>query len=145
MSIFLLSMTLRWTTLTLHRIHHSEIICSMARRTILSQSALDRGLLYFLFTGFLSVFGRFLLFLDGSNPPRLVFPVPFCWTQGRGASSPSPSPTSSPSLSPSSSPLSPSITCHPCCHRSCHQSHRSIHHTPPLLPMPSPASSPSPS
>jgi hypothetical protein len=68
-----------------HRIHQSEIICQMARRTILSQSALDSGLLFFLFTGFLSVFfGRFLLFLDGSNPPRLVFPVPFCWTQGWG-------------------------------------------------------------
>ena len=30
------------------------------------------------------LFSRALLFLDGSNPPRLVFPVPFCWTQGWG-------------------------------------------------------------
>ena len=34
--------------------------------------------------GILLVFDRFLLFLDGLNPPRLVFPVPFCWTQGWG-------------------------------------------------------------
>jgi hypothetical protein len=61
-----------------------EIICLMARMMILSQSALDSGLLFFLFPGFLSVFGRFSLFLDGSNPPRLVFPVPFCWVQGWG-------------------------------------------------------------
>ncbi len=70
--------------LSLHWIHQSEIICPMARRTILSQSALDSGLLFFRFTGFVSGFGRLLLFLDGSNPPRLVFPVPFCWTQGWG-------------------------------------------------------------
>ena len=58
---------------------------AMARRMILSQLALDRSLLFFLFPGFLSVFGRFSLFLDGSNPTRLVFPVPFfCWTQGWG-------------------------------------------------------------
>jgi hypothetical protein len=71
-------------TLTLHQIHHPEIICLMAQRTILSQSALDKGPLFFLFPGFLSVFGRFSLFLDGANPPRLVFPVSFCWTQGCG-------------------------------------------------------------
>jgi hypothetical protein len=41
-------------------------------RTILSQSALDSGLLYFLFTGYLLVFDKFSLFLDGSNPPGLV-------------------------------------------------------------------------
>ena len=67
--------------LTLHRIHQTEIICPMSQRTILSQSELDSGLLFFLVTEFLSVFGRFLLFLDGLNPPRLVFPVPFSWTQ----------------------------------------------------------------
>jgi len=41
-------------------------------RTILSQSALDSGLLYFLFTGYLLIFDKFSLFLDGSNPPGLV-------------------------------------------------------------------------
>ena len=50
----------------------------MALRMILSWLALDSGLLVFLFSGFLLVFGGFLLFLDGSNPPSLVFPVPFC-------------------------------------------------------------------
>ena len=48
MSILLLSMTLRWTKLPLHWIPHSEIICPMALRMILSQLAFDSGLLFFL-------------------------------------------------------------------------------------------------
>ena len=51
--------------------------------------SMDSGLLYFLFTEFLLIFGRFLLFLDGSIPPRLIFPVPFCWMQGYGVFGPS--------------------------------------------------------
>ena len=47
-------MTLRLMVLTLHWIHHSEIISQMAPRMILFQSALDSGLpLFSCFQGFL--------------------------------------------------------------------------------------------
>ena len=85
MSILLLSMALRWMTLTIHLIQQYKIICPMAWRMILSQSALDSSGLFFLFPGFLSDFGRFLLFWMARIHPSWFFPVPFCWTpQGWG-------------------------------------------------------------
>jgi hypothetical protein len=75
--------------ITLHRIHQSEIVCQMARRTILSLSALDSGLLFFLFAGFLSVFWQVLAFSGWLESTQVGFSCSFLLDARMGGVGPS--------------------------------------------------------
>jgi hypothetical protein len=75
--ILLLSMTLRLMALSLHWIHHLEIICWMAQRMILFQSALNSNLpLFSCFQGFWG-FWQVLRFIWMAQFSQVGFSCPF--------------------------------------------------------------------